>query len=77
MAEKLDEHLIAALYLLGFNVHDDEIAEIKGEMRIRLSRPVGSTALQFLIWLPDGKEIIFYLGGETVIELTESIKRLQ
>jgi hypothetical protein len=77
VAEKLDENLIAALHMLGFGIRDDEVAEIKGEMRIRLLRPAGSSALQFVIWLPDGKEIIFSLGGETIIELSECIKHLQ
>jgi hypothetical protein len=73
-AEKLNAELLAALGLLGFSIRD-EVAEIKGEMMIRLSRPVGSPTLQFTIWLPDGKEMIFSLGGETIIELTECIKR--
>jgi hypothetical protein len=36
---KLDRDLLAALDKLGFDITDDKIAEIKGDMTIRLLRP--------------------------------------
>ena len=39
---KLNEDLLAALYMLGFNVYGGEVAEIKGEMSIKVLRPCSS-----------------------------------
>jgi len=39
---KLNEDLLAALYMLGFNISGSEVAEIKGEMSIKVLRPCSS-----------------------------------
>jgi hypothetical protein len=39
---KFDCDLLAALDKLGFDITDDKIAEIKGDMTIRLLRPFDS-----------------------------------
>jgi hypothetical protein len=46
-----DRDLLAALDKLGFDITDDKIAEIKGDMTIRLLRPF-DTLLKFVVELP-------------------------
>ena len=51
---QIDQDLIAALYVLGFNFLDcfsGEIAEIKGDMTIKLVHPPGEE-LKFVVELP-------------------------
>jgi hypothetical protein len=73
---KLDRDLLAALYKLGFDSTDDKIAEIKGDMTIRLLRPFDSL-LKFVVELPDGKKMIFDLDEHTQVEIIEATKRWQ
>ena len=53
---QIDQDLYAALYVLGFNFLDGdrvsgEIAEIKGDMTIKLVHPPGEE-LKFVVELP-------------------------
>ena len=73
---KLDRDLLAALDKLGFNITDDKIAKIKGDMTIRLLRPFDGL-LKFVVELPDGKEMIFDLDEHTQVEIMEATKRWQ
>jgi len=43
---KLNEDLLAALYMLGFNIYGGEVAEIKGAMSIKVLRPCSSELKQ-------------------------------
>ena len=57
---QIDQDLYAALYVLGFNFLDGnlvsgEIAEIKGDMTIKLVHPPGEE-LKFVVELPDEKQ---------------------
>jgi hypothetical protein len=64
---KLNEDLLAALYMLGFNV-DGEVAEIKGEMSIRVLRPCSSELkLNFVLTLPSQQEIVFTAEDADII----------
>jgi chemotaxis regulatin CheY-phosphate phosphatase CheZ len=72
----LDRDLRAALHKLGFDITDDKIAEIKGDMTIRLLRSFDSL-LEFVVELPDGKEMIFDLDEHTQVEIIEATKRWQ
>jgi hypothetical protein len=49
---KLDRDLLAALDKLGFDITDDKIAEIKGDMTIRLLRSFDGL-LKFVVELSD------------------------
>jgi hypothetical protein len=73
---KLDRDLLAALDKLGFDITDDKIAKIKGDMTIRLLRPFDGL-LKFVVELPDGKEMIFDLDEHTQVEIIEATKRWQ
>jgi len=73
---KLDRDLLAALDKLGFNITDDKVAKIKGDMTIRLLRPFDGL-LKFVVELPDGKEMIFDLDEHTQVEIIEATKRWQ
>ena len=56
-----DQDLLAALYLLGFNFlggDSGEIAEIKGDMIIKLVHPLGEE-LKFVVTLPGREQMIF------------------
>jgi hypothetical protein len=60
----IDQDLSAALYLLGFSLlRGDlgEIAEIKGEMTIKLVHPPGEE-LKFVVELPGEGQMIFSAG---------------
>ena len=73
---KLDRDLLAALDKLGFDITDDKIAEIKGDMTIRLLRSFDSL-LKLVVELPDGKEMIFDLDEHNQVEIIEAMTRWQ
>jgi hypothetical protein len=69
----IDQDLSDALYLLGFSLlRGDlgEIAEIKGEMTIKLVHPPGEE-LKFVVELPGGKHMIFSVDPHQIVDLTE------
>ena len=60
---QIDQNLFAALYVLGFNFLggdrlSGEIAEIKGDMTIKLVHPPGEE-FKFVVELPGEKQMIF------------------
>jgi len=70
-----DQDLYAALYVLGFNFLDGdlvsgEIAEIKGDMTIKLMHPPGDE-LKFVVELPGGKQMIFSVDQHQIVSLAE------
>jgi len=74
---QIDQDLIAALYVLGFNFNflgDDlfsgEIAEIKGDMTITLVHPPGGE-LKFVVELPGEKQMIFSVDRHQIVNLAE------
>ena len=69
----IDQDLSAALYLLGFNFLGGdlgEIAEIKGEMTIKLVHPPGEE-LKFVVELPGEKQMIFSVDQHQIVNLAE------
>src|SRR5262249_33161905 len=72
----IDQDLSAALYLLGFSLlRGDlgEIAEIKGEMTIKLVHPPGEE-LKFVVELPGEKQMIFSVDRHQIVDLAEPLK---
>ena len=72
---QIDQTLFATLYLLGFNFWDGnlvsgEIAEIKGNMTIKLVHPPGEE-LKFVVELPDEKQMIFTVDRHQIVSLAE------
>jgi len=70
---QIDQDLIAALYVLGFNFLDGfsgEIAEIKGDMTIKLVHPPGKE-LKFVVELPGEKQMIFSVDQHQIVNLAE------
>ena len=72
---QIDQGLYAALYVLGFNFLDGdlvsgEIAEIKGDMTIKLVHPPGEE-LKFVVELPDEKQMIFTVDRHQIVSLAE------
>jgi len=72
---QIDQDLIAALYLLGFNflggdLHSGEIAEIKGDMTIKLVHPPDEE-LKFVVELPGEKQMIFSVDRHQIVGLAE------
>ena len=72
---QIDEELRAALYLLGFNfVGGDflsgEIAEMKGNMTIKLVHPPGED-LKFVVELPGDKQMTFSVDRSQIVTLAE------
>jgi hypothetical protein len=71
---QIDQNLSAALYLLGFNFLGDdssgEIAEIKGDMTIKLVHPPGEE-LKFVVELPGEKQMIFSVDQHQIANLAE------
>jgi hypothetical protein len=72
---QIDQDLYAALYVLGFNFLDGdlvsgEIAEIKGDMTIKLVHPPGEE-LKFVVELPDEKQMIFTVDRHQIVSLAE------
>src|SRR5215831_18870219 len=65
---KLSENFLAALYMLGFNIYSDEVAEMKGEMSIKVLRPRSSELkLNFVLTLPSHQEIVFTIEDADII----------
>ena len=72
---QIDSNLSAALYLLGFNFLGDdlcsgEIAEIKGDMTIKLVHPPGEE-LKFVVELPGEKQMTFSVDRYQIDSLAE------
>jgi hypothetical protein len=72
---QIDQDLHAALYLLGFNFLSDdllsgEIAEIKGDMIIKLVHPLGEE-LKFVVELPGDEQMIFSVDRSQIVTLAE------
>ena len=70
---QIDQNLYAALYVLGFNFLDGfsgEIAEIKGDMTIKLVHPPGEE-LKFVVELPGEKQMIFSVDQHQIVNLAE------
>jgi len=75
-----DQDLRAALYVLGFNflgvnflggdLVSGEIAEIKGDMTIKLVHPPGEE-LKFVVELPDKQQLIFSVDRHQIVSLAE------
>ena len=71
-----DQDLSAALYLLGLNflggdLFSAEIAEIKGDMTIKLVHPPGGEELKFVVELPGEKQMIFSVDQHQIVNLAE------
>src|SRR5262249_50425766 len=65
---KLNENLLFALHMLGFNIYGGEVAEIKGEMSIKVLRRCSSELkLNFVLTLPSHQEIVFTAEDADVI----------
>jgi hypothetical protein len=72
---QIDQDLYAALYVLGFNFLDGdlvsgEIAEIKGDMTIKLVHPPGKE-LKFVVELPGEKQMTFNVDRHQIDSLAE------
>ena len=72
---QIDQTLFATLYLLGFNflgsdLFSGEIAEIKGDMIIKLVHPPGEE-LKFVVTLPGGEQMIFSVDRHQIINLAD------
>jgi hypothetical protein len=70
---QIDQDLSAALYLLGFSLlRGDlgEIAEIKGDMTIKLVHPPGEE-LKFVVELPGEKQMTFNVDRHQIDSLAE------
>ena len=72
---QIDQNLYAALYVLGFNFLEGdlvsgEIAEIKGEMTIKLVHPPGEE-LKFVVELPGEKQMIFTVDRHQIVDWAE------
>ena len=72
---QIDQNLYAALYVLGFNflgndLSSAEIAEIKGDMTIKLVHPPGEE-LKFVVELPGEKQMIFSVDQHQIVNLAE------
>ena len=72
---QIDQNLSAALYLLGFKIlggdhFGGEIAEIKGDMTIRLVHPPGEE-LKFIVELPGDKQMTFSVDRSQIVTLAE------
>ena len=71
----IDQDLSAALYMLGFKLLggdplSEEIAEIKGDMTIKLVHPPGEE-LKFVVELPGEKQMIFSVDRHQIVDLAE------
>ena len=72
---QIDQELRAALYLLGFNflggdLFRGEIAEIKGDMTIKLVHP-RREELKFVVELPGDKQMTFSVDRHQIVTLAE------
>ena len=66
---QIDQDLYAALYLLGFSLlRGDlgEIAEIRGDMTIKLVHPPGEE-LKFVVEFPGEKQMIFSVDRHQIV----------
>jgi hypothetical protein len=73
---KLSEDFLAALYMLGFNIYSGEVAEMKGEMSIKVLRPCSSELkLNFVLTLPSHQEIVFTIEDANIIATTADNSR--
>jgi len=75
----IDQDLSAALYMLGFSLlrgdlSSGEIAEIKGDMTIKLVHPPGEE-LKFVVELPGEKRMIFSVDRDQIVNLAEHLTR--
>ena len=71
--KQIDQNLSAALYMLGFKLLGGdcgEIAEIKGDMTIKLVHPPGEE-LKFVVELPGEKQMIFSVDQHQIVNLAE------
>ena len=71
----IDQDLSAALYMLGFSLlrgdlSSGEIAEIKGNMTIKLVHPPDEE-LKFVVELPGEKQMIFSVDRDQIVGLAE------
>jgi hypothetical protein len=65
---KLSEDFLAVLYMLGFNIYGGEVAEMKGEMSIKVLRPRSSELkLNFVLTLPSHQVIVFIIEDTDII----------
>ena len=72
---QIDQTLLATLHLLGFNflggdLLSEEIAEIKGDMIIKLVHPPGEE-LKFVVTLPGGEQMIFSVDRRQIVKLAD------
>ena len=72
---QIDQNLFATLHLLGFNflgsdLLSGEIAEIKGDMTIKLVHPPGEE-LKFVVELPGEKQMTFSVDRYQIDSLAE------
>ena len=72
---QIDQNLSAALYMLGFKLLGGdllcgEIAEIKGDMTIKLVHPPDEE-LKFVVELPDEKQMIFTVDRHQIVDWAE------
>ena len=72
---QIDQTLLATLHLLGFNflgsdLLSGEIAEIKGDMTIKLVHRPGEE-LKFVVELPGEKQMIFSVDQHQIVNLAE------
>ena len=75
---RIDQNLSAALYLLGFNFLGDdlcsgEIAEIRGDMIIKLVHPPGEE-LKFVVELPGEKQMTFSVDRCQIVTSAECLQ---
>jgi len=72
---QIDQDLRATLYLLGFNflggdLLSGEIAEIKGDMTIKLVRAPGEES-KFVVELPGEKQMTFSVDRHQIVTSAE------
>ena len=72
---QIDQTLLATLHLLGFNFLggdflSGEVAEIKGDMTIKLVHPPGEE-LKFVVELPGEKQMTFSVDRYQIDSLAE------
>jgi hypothetical protein len=65
---KLSEDFLATLCMLGFNIYSGEVAEMKGEMSIKVLRPCSSELkFNFVLTLTSHQEIVFIIDDADII----------
>jgi hypothetical protein len=72
---EIDQNLSAALYLLGFkclggDLFGGEMAEVKGDMTIKVVHPPGEE-LKFVVELPGDKQMTFSVDRSQIVTLAE------